>query len=82
MARTTEGAGEGEAGVMWNPSSSIFHIQRVHGEHVLGKRKTQLEYSSISTAGGLAYQSTDVYVLRNENHSSASCGSDYSSNSA
>lgn len=40
MGHTTEGACEGEAGVMWNLPSSILHICRVHGEHMLEKKRT------------------------------------------
>lgn len=40
MGHTTEGACEGETGVMWNHPSSILHICRVHCEHMLGKKKT------------------------------------------
>lgn len=40
MGHTTEGASEGEAGIMWNLSSSVLHIRRVHCEHMLGEEKT------------------------------------------
>lgn len=38
---TTEGAGEWEAGVMRDFSSSIFHICRVHCKHMLQMKETQ-----------------------------------------
>lgn len=36
---TAKGACKRKAGVMWNLSSSTLHIQWVHGEHVLGKKR-------------------------------------------
>jgi len=43
MGHTIEGAGEGEAGVVGNLPSPTLHIQWVHGEHMLGRKKTQLQ---------------------------------------
>ena len=40
MGHTTEGASEGVTGVMWNLPSSILHIHRIHGEHMLWKKET------------------------------------------
>lgn len=38
LGHTTEGASEGEAGVMWNLPASILHIRRIHREHMLERK--------------------------------------------
>lgn len=45
---TTEGAGEGQAGVMWNLPSPVLHICRVHREDVLWEKQTWRMWCSSS----------------------------------
>lgn len=50
---TTEGAGERQAGVMWDLPSSVLHICRVHREDVLRKKQTHEEFDTVP-AGSLS----------------------------